>query len=443
MSVLMLSIVVFLSIVLIILLTSVAKLNAFISLFIVSLLLAIVAVPDHDVITMLKEGFGNTMGSIGLLIIFGAIIAVVLEESGGAASIANYLLSKTGKENAPAALGITGFIAGLPIFCDSGFIILSGLAKSFSSKAQTAMPFIAVVLATSLYAVHNLIPTHPGSLAASGMLNVNVGYLIVLGILFSIPGALAGYFWTKWMTRNSVFGDESEESLIEERVDKELPGVFKSLLPVALPVVLIAINSLLSVLGLTDEFFLTNILLFFGQPIIALFVGVLFSLLLLQMSTIESINTLLEKAVRKAGPILVVTAAGGMFGLVIKETGIGTYAGAFLVQTGMGIAVPFLITAVLKTAQGSSTVAIITAAGFVMPILPVLGLDSEMGKLLTMLSMSAGSMMISHANDSYFWVVTRFSDIRPETTLKLFSTATIIMGVTVFCCVLITSLFIL
>jgi gluconate:H+ symporter, GntP family len=194
---------------------------------------------------------------------------------------------------------------------------------------------------------------------------------------------------------------------------------------------------------LTDEFFLTNILLFFGQPIIALFVGVLFSLLLLQKSTIESINTLLEKAVRKAGPILVVTAAGGMFGLVIKETGIGTYAGAFLVQTGMGIAVPFLITAVLKTAQGSSTVAIITAAGFVMPILPVLGLDSEMGKLLTMLSMSAGSMMISHANDSYFWVVTRFSDIRPETTLKLFSTATIIMGVTVFCCVLITSLFIL
>lgn len=443
MSVLVLSIVVFLSIVLIILLTSVAKLNAFISLFIVSLLLAIVAVPDHDVISILKEGFGNTMGSIGLLIIFGAIIAAVLDESGGAASIANYILSKTGKDKAPAALGITGFIAGLPIFCDSGFIILSGLAKSFSSKTKTAMPFIAVVLATSLYSVHNLIPTHPGSLAASGMLNVNIGYLIVLGIIFAIPGALAGYFWTRWKTRKCVFGDESEESFTEDSVEKELPGVFKSLIPVAVPIILIAINSLLSVFGLTGEFFLIQILLFLGQPIIALFVGVLLSLLLLKSINIESINTLLERAVRKAGPILVVTAAGGMFGLVIKDTGIGTYAGEFLVQTGMGIAVPFLITAVLKTAQGSSTVAIITAAAFVTPILPVLGLDTEMGKLLTMLSMSAGSMMISHANDSYFWVVTRFSGISPDTTLKVFSTATVIMGVTVFGCVLITSWFIL
>lgn len=443
MSVLVLSIVVFLSIVLIILLTSVAKLNAFISLFIVSLLLAIVAVPDHDVITILKEGFGNTMGSIGLLIIFGAIIAAVLDESGGAASIANYILSKTGKDKAPAALGITGFIAGLPIFCDSGFIILSGLAKSFSSKTKTAMPFIAVVLATSLYSVHNLIPTHPGSLAASGMLNVNVGYLIVLGIIFAIPGALAAYFWVRWKTRKSVFGDEAEESFTEDSVEKELPGVFKSLVPVAVPIILIAVNSLLSVFGLTDEFFLIQVLLFLGQPIIALFVGVLLSLLLLKRVNIESINTLLEKAVRKAGPILVVTAAGGMFGLVIKDTGIGTYAGEFLVQTGMGIAVPFLIAAVLKTAQGTSTVAIITAVAFVRPILPVLGLDTEMGKLLTMLAMSAGSMMISHANDSYFWVVTRFSGISPDTTLKVFSTATVIMGVTVFGCVLITSWFIL
>ncbi len=222
MSVLMLSIVVFLSIVLIILLTSVAKLNAFISLFIVSLLLAIVAVPDHDVISILKEGFGNTMASIGLLIIFGAIIAIVLDESGGATSIANYILSKTGKDKAPAALGITGFIAGMPIFCDSGFIILSGLAKSFSSKTKTVMPFIAIVLATSLYAVHNLIPTHPGSLAASGILNVNIGYLILLGILFAIPGALAAFFWTKWRTKKYVFEDESENSQAENVVEKDL-----------------------------------------------------------------------------------------------------------------------------------------------------------------------------------------------------------------------------
>ncbi len=215
------------------------------------------------------------------------------------------------------------------------------------------------------------------------------------------------------------------------------------MIPIVIPILLIAISSLLTVLGWTDTFMIIKMLLFLGQPIIALFVGVVLALLLLMRFNIESFNTLLEKAIKKAGPILVVTAAGGMFGVVIKDTGIGVYAGEFLVQTGLGIAVPFLISSVLKTAQGSSTVAIITAASLVAPILPVLGLDTEMGKLLTMLSMSAGSMMISHANDSYFWVVTRFSGISPETTLKVYSSATVIMGVTVFCCVLIASWFIL
>src|SRR5690606_6384120 len=145
----------------------------------------------------------------------------------------------------------------------------------------------------------------------------------------------------------------------------------------------------------------------------------------------------------KAGPIIIVTGAGGMFGLVIKETGVGTYAGEFLLQTGIGLAIPFLITSILKTAQGSSTVAIITAASLITPMLPSLGLDSESGKILVMLAMGAGSMMISHANDSYFWVVSRFSGISSDITLKIYSSATIIMGLTTFILVWLTSLIIL
>jgi GntP family gluconate:H+ symporter len=443
MSALTLSILVLLSILLIIGLTSIAKLNAFVSLFVVSLLLALVAIPGIDVVSILKKGFGDTMASIGFLIIFGAIIAVVLDKSGGAASIANYLLSKTGSDNAPAALGITGFIAGMPIFCDSGFIILSGLAKSFSAKTKTAMPFIAVVLATSLYAVHCLIPTHPGVLAASGILDVNIGYLIVLGILFAIPGALVAYFWTKWRTKKCVFGNEGEFSFANQKMERELPSVSKSLIPVIVPLLLIATGSILNVFGLSDQNWMIRAVAFLSQPIIALFVGVLLSLPLLKNINITSINTLLESAIEKAGPILIVTAAGGMFGMVIKETGIGLIASEFLVKTGLGLAVPFLIASIMKTAQGSSTVAIITTASFVVPILSMLGLDTEMGKLLTMLAMGAGSMMISHANDSYFWVITRFSGINSNTTLKVFSSATIMMGITVFCCVLITSWFVL
>lgn len=438
MSILTISVLVLLSIVLIVILTSVTKLNAFASLFIVSLLLAVIALPGKNVVEILKQGFGSTMASIGFLIIFGAIIAVVLEKTGGAVSIANYILSKTGHSKAASAMGITGFIVGLPIFCDSGYIIMSGLAKSFSSKANTALTFIAFVLATSLYSVHCLTPTHPGALAASGILEANIGMLILLGTLFAIPAALSAFLWIKWQTRKDTY-QEMESPAAEIRTEERLPSVHLSLLPIVTPLILIAIGSLLTVLKISDTNVALEGLAFIGQPIIALMIGVLLSLFLLKNKAIKNINSVLELAIEKAGPILIVTGAGGMFGLVIKETGVGAYAGEFLLQTGLGLAVPFLIAFILKTAQGSSTVAIITAASFIAPMLPALGLDSETGKLLAMLSMGAGSMMVSHANDSYFWVVSRFSGINSNTTLKVYSSATIVMGTVTFLCVWLAS----
>ncbi|MGI6046954.1 MAG: GntP family permease [Petrimonas sp.] len=442
MSILTISILVLLSILLIVILTSVTKLNAFASLFIVSLLLAVIALPDKNVVEILKQGFGSTMASIGFLIIFGAIIAVVLEKTGGAVSIANYILSKTGHSKAASAMGITGFIVGLPIFCDSGYIIMSGLAKSFSFKAKIALPFIAFVLATSLYSVHCLTPTHPGALAASGILDTNIGMLILLGTLFAIPAALSAFLWVKWQTRKDTY-QEIKPSQNEIQSNEELPSVRLSLLPIVTPLILIAFGSLLAVLKVPDANVALKGLAFIGQPIIALMIGVLLSLLLLKNKTMKIVNSILESAIEKAGPILIVTGAGGMFGLVIKETGVGAYAGEFLLQTGLGLAVPFLIATILKTAQGSSTVAIITAASFIAPMLPALGLDSETGKLLAMLSMGAGSMMVSHANDSYFWVVSRFSGISSNTTLKVYSSATIVMGIVTFLCVWIASFFML
>ncbi|WP_298646993.1 GntP family permease [uncultured Proteiniphilum sp.] len=442
MSIVTLSILVLLSIVLIVILTSVTKLNAFASLFIVALLLAMIALPDKDVVQILKEGFGSTMASIGFLIIFGAIIAVVLEKTGGAISIANYILSKTGHGKAASAMGITGFVVGLPIFCDSGYIIMSGLAKSFSTKAKIVLPFIAFVLATSLYSVHCLTPTHPGALAASGILNANIGMLILLGTLFAIPAAVAAFFWIKWQTRKDTY-KETEPSKGEIGNEEQLPPVSLSLLPIATPLVLIAIGSLLAIMKVPEGNFVLKGLAFIGQPIIALLIGTFLSLFLLKNRAVKSINSILESAIEKAGPILIVTGAGGMFGLVIKETGVGAYAGEFFLQTGLGLAVPFLIASILKTAQGSSTVAIITAASFVAPMLSALELDSETGKLLAMISIGAGSMMVSHANDSYFWVISRFSGINSNTTLKIYSTTTIVMGTVTFLCVWLTSFFIL
>ncbi|MEA4984219.1 Inner membrane permease YgbN [bioreactor metagenome] len=443
MSIITISVLVILSIVLIILLTSVVRLNAFVSLFAVSLLLAVVTLPEQSVIEVLKQGFGNTMASIGFLIIFGAIIAVVLDQTGGAASIAGFILSKTGAKNAASAMGLTGFIAGMPIFCDSGFIIMSGLARSFSTKAKVALPFVAFVLATSLYSVHCLIPTHPGALAAAGIMEAHLGNLILLGTLAAIPGALAAFWWIKWKTKGKTEELYEDVSNNDTQKQLDLPPVSLSFLPVVVPILLIAVGSLLTVFRAPETNVLVHALVFLGQPVIALLAGVLLSLLLIRKPKISFVNNLIEGAIQKAGPILVVTAAGGMFGLVIKETGIGAYAGSLLLETGLGLAVPFLIAFLLKTAQGSSTVAIITAASFVTPMLPSLGLDSETGKLLTMLAMGAGSMMVSHANDSYFWVVSRFTGISMNTTLKVYSSATAIMGITVFTCVWIASKFML
>ncbi|MCX6329986.1 MAG: GntP family permease [Bacteroidia bacterium] len=443
MSLVAVSILVTISIVAIVILTSKLKLKAFIALFLVSVFLAFTTLPANTVITTIKEGFGNTMASIGFLIIFGAMIGITLDRTGATISIANYILSKTGEKRSAQALGITGFITGLPIFCDSGYIILSGLAKSFSSKSKIAMPFMATVLATSLYSVHCLIPPHPGALAAAGIINVNVGNLIIVGILFAVPGALAAWFWSKLMIKNKNYPPSAEMEPDNSVKIENLPSAFLSFLPIVIPLLLITVRSLINLFDKEGISLIYKIFRFPGEPVFALFIGVLLALLLLRKKSIDSMNSVFSEAIEKAGPILIVTAAGGMFGMVIKATGIGESAGKMLADTGVGLLVPFLIAAVMKTAQGSSTVAIITTASFVVPMLQVLGLDSEWGRMLTMLSMGAGSMIVSHANDSYFWVISNFAGIDTETTLRVYSSSTIVMGIVVFVCVWASSLFLL
>ena len=443
MSILLTSVLVIISIIAIVLLTSSLKIKAFIALFIVSVFLALATLPAAKVISTMKEGFGNTMASIGFLIILGAIIGITLDKTGGTISIANYILSKTGEKRSAQALGITGFITGLPIFCDSGFIILSGLAKSFSSRTKIAMPLMATVLATSLYSVHCLIPPHPGALAAAAIFDVNVGHLILAGALFAIPGAVAAFYWSVWITKRNDFPAAKEIVLKDQPLKENLPPVFLSFMPIVVPLFLITGKSLITLFDKSGESLISKIFYFPGEPIFALAIGVVIALFLLKDKSVTSMNNIFGEAIEKAGPILIVTAAGGMFGMVIKATGVGEATGKMLSGTNLGLIVPFLIAVVMKTAQGSSTVAIITTASFVAPMLSVLGLDSEWGRLLGMLAMGAGSMAISHANDSYFWVVSNFAELDINTTLKVYSPATLIMGVVVFSCVWITSIFVL
>jgi gluconate:H+ symporter, GntP family len=443
MSIALTSVLVGISILAIIILTSKLRITAFVALFIVSVILAFATLPAGKVVSTIKEGFGNTMASIGFLIILGAMIGITLDRTGATISMAKFILSKTGENRSAQAIGITGFITGIPIFCDSGFIITSGLARSFSAGSGIAMPFMATVLATSLYSVHCLIPPHPGALAAAGMIDVNLGYLIIAGILAAIPGVLAAYFWSRRITRRKNYAPAAMPSPVKDHESRKLPSPLNSFLPIVVPLLLITAKSLVNLFDDTGESVMAKIFYFPGEPIFALSAGVVLALLLLRDKSVKSMNSVFGEAIEKAGPILIVTAAGGMFGMVIKATGTGEALGGFLAGTSLGLAVPFVIAAIMKTAQGSSTVAIITAASFVAPMLGLLGLDSEWGKLFAMLAMGAGSMVISHANDSYFWVVSNFGGVDPAVNLKVYSTSTLVMGITIFAVVWLTSLIVL
>lgn len=430
------SILVVLSIVAIIYLTAKVKFNVFGALFAVTMALAIFGtdLPYSKVIDAMKTGFGGTLGGISFIIIFGAAIAVCMERSGGALSLATHIMNMAGKKNTKAAVAWTGFIPGLTIFCDTGYIILSGIVRTISATSKLPMPLLASILGTSLFAVHCLVPTHPGALAAATTMNANLGLLVVASIVFAIPGLVAAYFWSNKMCKGMDYAPAAVEAQ-EQQSTANLPSFGFSLLPVVLPLVLISISTLLTTFGMKEG--VAAVFHFLGNPVIALLVGMLCGIWLLASNGGKKgdFSAVLEEAIAKAGPILIITGAGGMFGAIIKETGVGGALGEALGGASLGLFVPFIIAALLKTAQGSSTVASITTAAIIVPSLAAFGLDSEAGRIFAVLAIGAGSLVASHANDSYFWVVTKFSNIEMEQSLRVFTTSTIVMGVVTFACI--------
>ncbi|RYU91887.1 GntP family permease [Mucilaginibacter terrigena] len=415
---------------LIVLLTAKWRIHAFFALAIACFLMGLgVGMPLSGVLTSIKDGFGNILKSLGFIIVLGTTLGVILEHTGATRVMANTILKSIGEKRSALAMSITGFIVGLPIFCDSGYIVLSGLNKSLARTTGISLVIMATSLATGLYAVHCLIPPHPGVAAAAGIIGVDYGKLILTGIGVAIPAMAAGYLWANYAGKKLPVIVAGEEVLIEKNT--QLPSPFKAFLPVVVPIILIGIKAFLVVEQTPVNPFI-NILTALGDPIIALAIGVLLAFNCLRSFSKETIGKLLQEGAEKAGGILVIIGAGGAFGAVLASTKIGDHLSAALPLASMGIFFPFLITFVLKTAQGSSTVAIITAASIVLPLLPALGLDNEKGHLLCVLAMGAGSMMISHANDAYFWVIAKFSGLEMNTMLKVYSVATVCMGIVSF-----------
>lgn len=413
---------------LIVILTARLRLHPFFALLIASFAVGLgVQLPVTEIVTAAKEGFGNIMKSLGFIIVLGTALGVILEKNGSTGVMANYILRKIGKRYPALAMSVIGFIVGLPIFCDSGFIVLSGLNVTLAKKTNTRVIVMAVSMATGLYAVHCLIPPHPGAAAAAGLIGVPFGKLIITGILIAVPAMLVGYLYAVYagnkIPEQSLVTSEEESRQPDEQ---KLPSVISAFLPVVVPIFLIALKSIIETNMPGKWKLLTSL----GDPVIALLTGVLLALFSNSSFVYKQINGWLQEAAEKAGGILVIIGAGGAFGAVLAATHIGQHLGNALPLASMGILFPFLLTSFLKTAQGSSTVAIITAASIIEPLLPVLGLATPEGKLLCVLSMGAGSMMVSHANDAYFWVIAKFEKIDMPSMLKVYSVATLFMGIT-------------
>lgn len=385
-----------------------------------------------------QQGFGDVLKSLGLVVILGTTLGAVLQHTGSTAVMSRYLLEKVGGKRAGVAVNLTGFIVGMPMFCGAGFSVLQGLNGPIAAKTKTSMVLLSASLATSLLSVHCLLPPHPGAAAATGIIGANIGTVILLGLPVAFCAMLAAYAWIIYSSKKFSGGDVKDETP-EEILNTKLPA-WKAFLPVLTPVVLIAAGAFLSNVSQPTSF-LTNLIQTISHPVVALTIGVALAILAKREWNKKILGDVLLDGTEKAGGTLIIIGAGGSFGAVIAAANLSQGINDSVALGSLGLLAPFLISAFLKTAQGSSTVAAIAAAAIVQPLLPTLHLTTPEQKTLCVLALGAGSMTVSHANDAYFWLVEKLSGLETKVMLSVYSIATAVMGVTAFIVIYLLSLF--
>ena len=438
-----------LAIVIMIVMISKLRIHPFISIMLVSLGLGLAAgIPlvDHKLeggavqyglATVVGQGFSGTFTSIGIVIILGAMIGTVLEKTGGALKLADMMIRLVGKDNPVIAVQLMGWVVSIPVFCDSGFVILDPIRKALVRRTAVSAVSMTFALSAGLFISHVFIPPTPGPIAAASTLGIGDYLLQVigLGMLCSIFPLIAGYFFARYIGTKVKSKDEVDPEDVA-KVYKDLihsygklPSAFSTLAPIIVPISLMALSSIITMSGTAGAG--ADIVKFLGTPIIALAVGMAFATLqLVSVGRTEEFYRICNDSLMTVGPILFITAAGGVLGKVIATSDMVNYIAQHAdIFSSMGIFFPFLLAAVLKTAQGSSTVSLITTAGIVAPLLPILGFNTPIETTLVCMAIGAGAMTVSHANDSYFWVVAEFSGLTPDQGYRVQTMGTLILGI--------------
>lgn len=421
-----------LAVVLIVIATGKWKVNAFVVLIVIAFAYGLaIGMPALDVVKAVREGFGGTLTYIGIVIVAGTIMGYILEKTGAALVMTQAILRMVGRSRAPLAMNIAGYVVSIPVFCDSGYVILTPLNKALAAETKTSMGVMAVALATGLYATHTMVPPTPGPLAAAATLGADLGLVILYGMIVAIPSALSGLAWANVMGRKYDISPGIEESYSDLMAKYgALPSTFMSFLPLVLPIVLILLKSVADFP--TRPFgdgFVRVFFNFIGDPVTALMLGVVASLFLVPRKELSvAVDSWMGQGIKDAAIILAITGAGGSFGRVLAASPMKDFIGTNMAHLPLGLFLPFAISAALKTAQGSSTVAIITTAAIIAPLQSTLGFDPAIAAVV----IGAGSMVVSHANDSYFWVVSQFSNMPVNVAYKIYTSATLVVGLVAF-----------
>ncbi len=428
--------------------TTVGKLHPFVALLLAAFGYGIfTGMPVDQLLDSINEGFGDTIAYIGVVIVAGSIIGTFLQRSGAAAHLAASILRLAGPKHVPTTMGLVGYVVSMPVFCDAGYVLLSPINRALSLRAGVSAAGGAVALSLGLYATHTMVPPTPGPVAAAGILHADLGLVIVWGIVVSLIALGVGLlFAVRYAGKFELAAapDPTSEALSTSSANDH--SILGSILPIFVPILLIVGRSVAqlptSPLGTGT---IANFLSVVGQPAVALSIGALFALLLPKSfeRTMLSERGWIGESIRKSALIILITGAGGAFGKVLQASGIADVVGSGASQIQLGLVLPFLLAAAIKTAQGSSTVAIVTTASIVAPLLASLGLDSETAKALAVVAIGAGSMVISHANDSYFWVVTQFSGMSVRQGYQLQSLGTLIQGTTAAIAVVVLGIFLI
>lgn len=413
------------------------KIHPFLSILGTALLLAILlGIPLVKIPDVLGKGFSSIFTGIGLVIIFGTLIGSILERTGGAVALARAVERVVGRRHPRLAMMLIGWIVSIPVFCDSGFVLVSPIGKSLAKRSGASPAALMLALAAGLFASHVFIPPTPGPIAAAGMMGLENNLLLIIGLgaVISLLSLVPAYFFAGWVGKRITTTEPLSEITDTEKETRCSAAM--SFLPIVVPIVLMALGSVASLVSLPPT--LSDAFTFLGKPTIALMIALLCCIpLLMKQKMTGKFYDITQKALMTAGPIIFITAAGSVLGNVIVESGFVDIIKNFgdSLKT-LGVLFPFIIATILKSAQGSSTVAITTTASMMGmfsdsgSMMSALGFTSPLAAALVVMAIGAGAMTVSHANDSYFWVVTGFGGIKARDGYRSMTLMTLIMGLT-------------